>query len=458
MIAGTIVSAVVLAGAIVFAVLFTRWQRKRKQGLLVQVREPDYEQVAYQGDLSLLYKIEVRDSYKYAFVPGDIWHVSVANNVYFRELEEILLNRDKTFLSTIFAVTAPTETDPVAKACVYLAHSRGSAAELIQFFATQEVMSSLTENTLFRMNSVSSKMFKFYSKLGKYFSSGILSTWSDTFVVGTKYLYFTLALVINELNTMAQKATEEAEKLNDDDDKKASLLNFEMEVDPTKIKDANIDIDQNVFQLAAACQKIFSVIKTGSDKVPMEFRQIFQRISYSIMDKYGSDDAVMKAVGGLLFLRFITPALTAPHYYGLLPNPPNTVAQRQLVLIGKVLQNLANMTTLGAKEQFMTNFEDFMQRNIPKIKQLYAALLNPATPFNQKMKLELSVPENVRLNSLAMMHTHIVRNEAKLRTALQSLPDEERAQAMTSLLNDIIAKYGEPPKKGKEKNLEASKG
>eukprot|EP00029_Vermamoeba_vermiformis_P012681 TRINITY_DN757_c0_g1_i3.p1 TRINITY_DN757_c0_g1~~TRINITY_DN757_c0_g1_i3.p1 ORF type:complete len:1533 (-),score=248.89 TRINITY_DN757_c0_g1_i3:102-4700(-) len=421
-VAGSIVGALVLAGAIVFAVLFIRYQRKKRQGLLVQIREPDYEQVAYQGDLSLQYKIDARDSYK--------------------ELEEILLNRDKTFLSTIFAVTAPTETDPVAKACVYLAHSRGTAAELIQFFATQEVMSSATENTLFRMNSVSSKMFKFYSKL-----------------VGTKYLYFTLALVINELNTVAQNAAEAAEKLNNDDDKKASLLNFEMEVDPSKIKDANIDIDQNVFQLAAACQKIFSVIKTGSEKVPMEFRQIFQRISYSIMDKYGSDDAVMKAVSGLLFLRFITPALTAPHYYGLLPSPPNTVAQRQLVLIGKVLQNLANMTTLGAKEQFMTNFEDFMQRNIPKMRQLYAVLLDPATPFNQKMKLELAVPENVRLNSLAMMHTHIVRNEAKIRTALQSLPDEERAQAMTGMLNDLLVRYGEPPKKGKDKsNLEASKG
>jgi hypothetical protein len=100
-----------------------------------------------------------------------IYAASTILTLSYRELEEILLNRDKTFLSTIFAVTAPTETDPVAKSCVYLAHSRGSAAELIQFFATQEVMSSATENTLFRMNSVSSKMFKFYSKLGKSHSS-----------------------------------------------------------------------------------------------------------------------------------------------------------------------------------------------------------------------------------------------------------------------------------------------
>jgi hypothetical protein len=63
-VAGTIIGALVLAGAIAFAVLFVRYQRKKKQGLIVQIREPDYEQVAYQGDLSLLYKIDTRDNYK----------------------------------------------------------------------------------------------------------------------------------------------------------------------------------------------------------------------------------------------------------------------------------------------------------------------------------------------------------------------------------------------------------
>jgi hypothetical protein len=109
------------------------------------------------------------------------------------------------------------------------------------------------------------------------------------------------------------------------------------------------------------------------------------------------------------------------------------------------------MTSLGAKEQFMNNFEDFMQRNVPKMKQLYESLLNPATPYNQRMKLELRVPENVRMNSLALIYTHIFRNETKIRTALQNLPDEERAQALTGTLNDLLAKYGEPPKKAKEK-------
>ena len=64
LVAGVVVGAAVLAGAAVFAVLFIKRQRKRKQGLLVQVREPDYEQVAYQGDLALQYRVDAKDDYK----------------------------------------------------------------------------------------------------------------------------------------------------------------------------------------------------------------------------------------------------------------------------------------------------------------------------------------------------------------------------------------------------------
>jgi hypothetical protein len=54
--------------------------------------------------------------------------------------------------------------------------------------------------------------------------------------------------------------------------------------------------------------------------------------------------------------------------------PPNEIAQRQLLLIAKVLQNLANMTT-NKKEPFMSNMEEFVKRNTPKIRQFYRNLL-----------------------------------------------------------------------------------
>jgi hypothetical protein len=95
-----------------------------------------------------------------------------------------------------------------------------------------------------------------------------------------------------------------------------------------------------------------------------------------------SDEAVFRAMGGFFFLRLICPALLAPQLHGLLDEPPHRVpppplatvssvvrlsllfltgrtcwrcvgeqmAQRQLILVTKVLQNLANDTLPGAKE------------------------------------------------------------------------------------------------------------
>jgi GTPase-activator protein for Ras-like GTPase len=47
-------------------------------------------------------------------------------------------------------------------------------------------------------------------------------------------------------------------------------------------------------------------------------------------------------VGGFLFLRFICPAVVTPHRYGLTKSAPSPKAGRTLVLISKLLQNLAN--------------------------------------------------------------------------------------------------------------------
>jgi hypothetical protein len=64
LIAGLTVTGVVLIGGAIALVLFLRW-RKKKRGLLIEVREPDYERVAFQQDLDLQYKLTCKDNYKY---------------------------------------------------------------------------------------------------------------------------------------------------------------------------------------------------------------------------------------------------------------------------------------------------------------------------------------------------------------------------------------------------------
>jgi len=415
LIVGMVILGVALVAGAILLFFFLRY-RKRKKGLLVSYSEPDYIQVAFQNELQPHYKITAKDDYAF--------------------LEDCLLSRDRTFVRALVLVTAPTEYDLVSRSLVYLNHRVHAATELIQYFASEEVRVAPSENTLFRLNSVASKMFKFFSQL-----------------VGTKYLFHTLARVVNELNAVAEQAIKEREKQAKlqgeevDRETTASLLTIEMEVDPSRIKDANVDTDTNIYQLSLACQKIFAAIYTSHEKVPPEFRFIFLRIKSAIEQQFGPESpGIYKALSGFLFLRFICPAITAPHYFGLMKQPPNQVAQRQLVLIAKVLQSLANMAT-SKKEQFMENMADFMERNIPKMKQFYDSLLDPVVKTNPKVQMHLSVPNVVRQNALAVMHTHIYRNEGKLRKIFKEIPDMDKSTQMVAMLDLILTKYGEPPKK-----------
>jgi hypothetical protein len=407
-------AAILIAGAIV---LFLWLRKRRKQGIVIDIQEPDYVKVAFQSQLERQYKVTVKDNYKL--------------------LEDLLMSRDRTLLRAIVAITIATEYDAVARSLVYLSHHHGQSVDLIRLFTLDEVRRSSSENTIFRQNSIASKMFKFYSQL-----------------VGTKYLFFTLGRVVNEINTVAARSI-----AKDGEESGPSLLTINMEVDPDKVgQNENVDTDQNVYQLALACQKIFSVIIRSVDKVPLEFRQIFVSVRDSVREQFGeASDSHYKALGGFFFLRFICPAITAPHYYGLLPSPPNAVAQRQLVLIAKVLQNLANMSH-QTKEKFMQKLRDFINRNVPKMRHFYNALLNPALRVNQKMQMSLTVPDEVRENALAFMYTHIYRNEAKLKAVLKEIQDIDKSLRLITAVDEVIQKYGQPPKNLKVKEKEATKG
>jgi hypothetical protein len=155
-------------------------------------------------------------------------------------------------------------------------------------------------------------------------------------------------------------------------------------------------------------------------------------------------------------LRFIGPALTAPHAYGLLENPPNPVCQRQLVLIGKVMQNLANMTMPGAKEQFMQQLSDFFSRNIPKMKEYYYGIIQ-ANFSTQEETNVVSVTEVTRNNALAQLWEQIKTNESKLDAQFEKDADGniQLLEELRQALRELNERYPKKPRKvaeGKEKD------
>ncbi|CAI5731619.1 unnamed protein product [Hyaloperonospora brassicae] len=82
-------------------------------------------------------------------------------------------------------------------------------------------------------------------------------------------------------------------------------------------------------------------------------------------------------LGGLVFLRFLCPALVVPHKMNLTPGnaAPAKQMQRTLVLLAKLMQSLANNVEYSpSTESYMVPFNPFIVRNRPKLTQFYDQL------------------------------------------------------------------------------------
>jgi len=97
--------------------------------------------------------------------------------------------------------------------------------------------------------------------------------------------------------------------------------------------------------------------------LPYTFRCYCNYLSNTVEEKFKTDntDAALEvrqlAVGGFIFLRLICPALINPEAANLtVPGELNNDSRRFLVIITKILQNLANGTIVANKEGFMDYF------------------------------------------------------------------------------------------------------
>lgn len=424
----------IVAGLVVIAGLgiggFFLYKRQFKGALLVSIREPDYVQVAYGTDLIPRYRMPA-DEYK--------------------KLDDSLSRKDFAIQLGLSSFCPATEQDLLAKSLVHIGYDYDPifTIDLLTAVIQNEVASCIQENTIFRGNSIASKMFKFYSRM-----------------TGIKYLWRCMARIIAELETLGMKELkqQDAAKLGKDKKKDGtSLLEVSMELDENKMGKGNtqddLDVDTNILQLKLTCQKLFSVLVKNSVKdIPVEFRRIFQEIDEAVMNKFGSDDASFKAIGGFFFLRFVCPAITAPHFYGLLENPPNTLTQRQLVLISKTLQCLANMTVPGKKEKYMERLSDFISNGIPKVIKFYEQIRSAS--FGSEGRLcDLPITKEVKQNALATTWNFIYLNQDKTAQSIENLGlPKDAAREVSDTLEELVYEYKTAPKKvAKKKGAKGGK-
>ncbi|XP_046596266.1 neurofibromin isoform X2 [Neodiprion lecontei] len=219
-------------------------------------------------------------------------------------------------------VVTTNQMDELARVFVTLFDAKHLLSPLLWNMFYREVEVSDCMQTLFRGNSLGSKIMAFCFK-----------------IYGASYLQSLLEPLIKPL-------------LED------PVTHFE--VDSARI-DINEDIEKNGRNLIALTQRVFDAIVSSADKFPPQLRSMCHCL-YQVLSKRFPQcpQNNIGAVGTVIFLRFINPAIVSPQEMGIVSKQVPTPVKRGLMLMSKILQNIANHVEFS-KEQHMLPFNDFLR-------------------------------------------------------------------------------------------------
>ncbi|GAM20383.1 hypothetical protein SAMD00019534_035580 [Acytostelium subglobosum LB1] len=181
------------------------------------------------------------------------------------------------------------------------------------------------------------------------------------------------------------------------------------EVDPSKINEGSEELMTNMMSLIHMSEKFTDNIIDSLHQLPVSLREISKYLQQEVVKKF--PDNKHSSVGGFIFLRFLCPAIIAPFTAGLVDEAPGPEASRALVLIGKVLQNLANGIEFGQKESFMLPVNRFIIGNLTRLYEYFDKLTD--VPDYRADYVPLSSQDEVQ-KDIRNTHIVIVKNLPKV--------------------------------------------
>lgn len=326
---------------------------------------------------------------------------------YFRLLE-LILDPSLEVVLTLADVTPITEADAVAQLLVRIFEANDATMTLLRGAISAEVQRTDSANTLFRRNSMATKLLAAHCKL-----------------IGTPYLQNCLGPSIKNI---IQK-------------------NLNLEIDPSRLSEDDNLADQQALMISL-CTGFLDDIKSSLDDCPLPIREVASYLRKSVGEKFPG--AEHTAVAGFIFLRYICPAIVAPDGYGVINNDiSDPKIRRVLLLITKVLQNLANRV-LYTKEPYMQFMNTWIEGEMGGIRDLldrYATL-----PTELTLTTTIAFDEEQKEHDMELIHYHLSLSLEKMRahwTSAQSVGKGNPLDKLTSIMSQL----GPPPEPSKSKDV-----
>jgi len=151
-----------------------------------------------------------------------------------------------------------------------------------------------------------------------------------------------------------------------------SLKLDEYELDKNRLTQSEYNLETNANNLISLCRSFIQRVLDSEPEFPPLLRILCNELHTEVKNRFPSSE--YSCVGGFIFLRYLCPALVTPEQFGIVPDGSIGKNRRVLVLISKILQNIANKIVSSDKEPYMQAMNTFVREYTPIIMNFFASL------------------------------------------------------------------------------------
>ncbi|CAE6451306.1 unnamed protein product [Rhizoctonia solani] len=235
---------------------------------------------------------------------------------------EIVRGPDIMIAMAMCNVCPSGEIDNLIHVILNIFDTRKCLLRLLKALIDREVAQTSGESNLFRSNSMCMRVLSAFARMHGY-----------------NYLRQILSPLISQMVAMPADRS--------------------YELDPKRPDGKNVE--ENAKSLSIIAQAFLNVICDSAPILPPILREVCNHIADAVNEIW--PESSFPAVGSFMFLRFICPAIVSPESVDIELPRDNSRIKRGLMLITKIIQNLANNVLFG-KEPYLIPLNNLLEANI----------------------------------------------------------------------------------------------